>query len=146
MAKYAAKTTETDASVNAFIKKLDSAERISDATRLLEIFSKRSGYPAKMWGPAIIGFGSYHYKYKSGHEGDAPIVGFSPRKNEFSLYLCFDPEENREQILKQLGKCKSGKFCIYFKKLSDIDTSFLEKMISKSVSSTKERYKTVKQK
>jgi hypothetical protein len=87
MAKYQAKTTETTLSVKDFIKKIPEEQRQKDAQLIVEIMEKQSGFPAKMWGPAIIGFGSYHYVYESGHEGDAPLVGFSPRKNEFALYL-----------------------------------------------------------
>ena len=80
-----------------------------------------------MWGPSIIGFGSYHYKYASGHEGDAPFIGFSPRKAEFSLYV-FSPTEQSKRLLDDLGKFKMGKSCIYIKKLSDINLATLEKL------------------
>lgn len=140
MAKYQAKTTETKLSVKDFIKKIPEELRQKDALALLEIMEKQSGFPAKMWGPAIIGFGSYHYVYESGHEGDAPLVGFSPRKNEFALYLssAFD---KREELLLQFGKHKSGKACIYIKKMEDIKVDILKKMIAASVKHVKAKYK-----
>ena len=140
MAKYQAKTTETKLSVKDFIKKIPEESRQRDALALVEIMEKQSGSPAKMWGSAIIGFGSYHYMYESGHEGDAPLVGFSPRKNEFALYLssAFD---KREELLQQFGKHKSGKACIYIKKIEDIKVDILKKMISASVKHLKATYK-----
>ena len=100
---------------------------------------KQSGFPAKMWGPAIIGFGSYHYIYESGHEGDAPLVGFSPRKSEFAIYLssAFD---KREELLQQLGKHKAAKACVYIKKIEDIKVDILKKMITASVKYYKAKY------
>ena len=136
MAKYQAKTTETTLSVKDFIKKIPEAERQKDALAIVDIMEKQSGFPAKMWGPAIIGFGSYHYVYESGHEGDAPLVGFSPRKNEFALYLSA-AFEKREELLKQFGKHKSGKACIYIKKIEDINVDVLKKMITASLKYSK---------
>jgi hypothetical protein len=140
MAKYQAKTTETTLSVKDFIKKIPEAERQKDALSIVNIMEKQSGFPAKMWGPAIIGFGSYHYVYESGHEGDAPLVGFSPRKNEFVLYLS-SAFEKREELLKQLGKHKSAKACVYIKKIEDIKVDILKKMITASVKYYKAKYK-----
>jgi hypothetical protein len=140
MAKYQAKTTETTLSVKDFIKKITEAERQKDALAIVDIMEKQSGFPAKMWGPAIIGFGSYHYVYESGHEGDAPLVGFSPRKSEFALYLS-SAFEKREELLKQLGKHKSAKACVYIKKIEDIKVDILKKMISASVKYYKAKYK-----
>ena len=91
-----------------------------------------SGFEPKMWGPTIIGFGNYHYKYASGHEGDAPVIGFSPRKAEFSLYV-YSPTEESEKLLSDLGKFKMGKACIYVKRLSDIDLSTLQKLCKESM-------------
>ena len=139
MAQAKAKTTETKASVTAFIKKTDKAKQ-EDSIELLKIFEKASGFEPRMWGPSIIGFGSYHFKYESGREGDAPFCGFSPRKQEFSLYLSSGFAE-REELLKKFGKHKSAKACIYIKKLEDIDDAVLKKMISLSVKHTKSIYK-----
>jgi hypothetical protein len=138
MAKYKAKTTETESPVADFIKKLTDEQRQKDAMAIVEIMQKQSGFPAKMWGPAIIGFGSYHYVYESGHEGDAPLIGFSPRKNEFALYLS-STFEKREELLKQFGKHKSGKACISIKKIEDI--AVLKKMIADSLKHTKAKHK-----
>lgn len=139
MAKAKAKTTETKASVTAFIKKADKAKQ-DDSLELLKIFEKASGFEPRMWGPSIIGYGSYHFKYESGREGDAPLCGFSPRKQEFSLYLSAGFKE-REDLLKKFGKHKLAKACIYIKKLEDIDVAVLKKMISLSVKHTKSIYK-----
>jgi hypothetical protein len=140
MAKYQAKTTETTLSVKDFIKKIPEAERQKDALSIVNIMEKQSGFPAKMWGPAIIGFGSYHYVYESGHEGDAPLVGFSPRKNEFALYFCsvFD---KREELLAQFGKHKATKGCVYIKKVEDIKIDILKKMIASTIKYYKTKYK-----
>ena len=136
---YQQKTKETDNSVTEFIERTVPPEKREDTCRLLEIFSEATGYPPKMWGPSIIGFGSYHYKYASGHEGDAPLAGFSPRKANFSLYLAAgDPE--RENLLQQLGKHTTGKGCVYVKKLADIDVETLKKMIASTVKYLKETY------
>lgn len=132
MAKYQAKTTENKNNVKDFIKSVPDEKRQKDATALVKIMKEQTGFEAKMWGPAIIGFGSYHYKYASGHEGDAPLVGFSPRKNEFALYLSslFD---QRDELLKKFGKHKTSKACIYFKKIEDIDVEILKVMITNSL-------------
>jgi len=134
------KTVETSSSVSAFIKKLPDAQRQKDALAIIEIMKAQSGFEPKMWGPAIIGFGSYHYKYESGREGEAPLVGFSPRKTEFALYLT-SAFENREELLKRFGKHKAAKACIYIKKIEDIDTAVLKKMIANSIRFLKTKYK-----
>lgn len=92
-----------------------------------------------MWGTSIIGFGSYHYKYKSGHEGDAPFVGFSPRKAKISLYLATG-EPKKEELLNQLGKHTTGKACVYVNELSDIDVTILKSLIDQSVNFLKVTY------
>jgi hypothetical protein len=136
MAKYQAKTTETKSSVSAFIKQIPDAQRQKDAKVIIDIMQKQSGFPPKMWGPAIIGFGTYHYKYESGHEGDAPLIGFSPRKAEFALYLS-SAFEKRDEMLKQFGKHKTGKSCIYVKKIEDINIDVLKKMVAASLKYSK---------
>jgi hypothetical protein len=140
MAKYQAKTTETELSVKDFIKKIPDAQRQKDALAIVDIMEKQSGFPAKMWGPAIIGFGSYHYVYESGHEGDTPLVGFSPRKTEFALYLS-SAFEKREELLKLFGKHKTAKACIYIKKIEDINVDVLKKMVAASLKYTKAKHK-----
>ena len=139
MAKAKQKTTETTKSVPAFIKTIADKQRQNDCSSIVKIMEQASGCEAKMWGSSIIGFGTYHYKYESGHEGDAPLVGFSPRKNEFALYLSnFD---GREEMLKKFGKHKSAKACVYIKKLSDVDEGVLKKMITATVKHYKMKYK-----
>src|SRR5215510_14504628 len=117
MAKAQQKTTENKASVADFVKAIADQQRQKDAQAIIKIMKDQSGFEPKMWGPGIIGFGSYHYKYESGHEGDAPLVGFSPRKSEFALYVAnFD---GKEELLKKFGKHKTAKACVYIKKLED---------------------------
>ena len=122
------KTAYTDVSVIDFINSsVDKEQKKQDSFRLIELMRKWSGFEPKMWGPTIIGFGNYHYKYASGHEGDAPVLGFSPRKAEFSLYVVA-PGHSNEELLEKLGKFKMGKACIYFKKLDDLNLDALEKL------------------
>lgn len=127
------KTAETQTSVLDFINTfVDDEAKRNEAFELVKIMQKVTGFEAKMWGPSIIGFGSYHYKYASGHEGDAPLAGFSPRKAAISLYVYLS-EENREDLLSKLGKHRAAKGCIYIKKLSDINIEILKEMVSASV-------------
>src|SRR5690625_758434 len=137
---YELKTKWTDQSVIEFIETtVESPKKREDAYKLLDIFTETTGYEAEMWGSSIIGFGSYHYKYKSGHEGDAPLVGFSPRKAKISLYLATgDPD--REAQLKDFGKHTTGKACVYINKTADIDLDVLKKMIHQSIAFLREMY------
>lgn len=139
MAKYEQKTKETDASVIEFIESVDSPKKREDAYKLLQIFEETSGFEAKMWGPSIIGFGSYHYKYETGHEGDAPLVGFSPRKAKISLYFATGDTE-RENLLEKFGKHTTGKACIYINKLADVDIEVLRSLITQSISFLQKMY------
>ena len=139
MAKAQAKTTETKASVNDFIAAIADPARQRDAKAIVKLMKEVSGFPAKMWGSAIIGFGSYHYVYASGHEGDAPLVAFSPRKSEFALYLT-SQLKNREARLKQLGKVKAAKACIYVKNLADVDLAVLRQLVAESVAYIQKTY------
>ena len=134
------KTEETTANVEEFINSFaNSEQKRQDSFELIKIMQDLTGCEPKLWGPTIIGFGSYHYKYASGHEGDAPIVGFSPRKAEFSLYA-FTGLKEHEYLLQNLGKFKIGKVCIYFKNLSDLNQSELKKLIKESVTWVKKTY------
>ncbi len=133
------KTTETESSVNDFINAVDNEAKRNDAFELVKIIQEITGFEPKMWGPSIIGFGSYHYKYDSGHEGDAPLAGFSPRKAATTVYF-YLPEENREELLSKLGKHTSSKACIYIKKLTDIDIEILKKIILLSIEYTQNLY------
>ncbi|MBP1944318.1 hypothetical protein J2Z26_004105 [Bacillus luteolus] len=136
---YELKTKETENSVIEFIEKVDNPKKREDAYKLLDIFTETTGYPAKMWGPSIIGFGSYHYKYASGHEGDAPLVGFSPRKAKISLYFATGVTE-RDELLKDFGKHTSGKACVYINKVADIDVYVLEALIKQSIAFLQRTY------
>ncbi|TYS18664.1 DUF1801 domain-containing protein [Rossellomorea vietnamensis] len=136
---YELKTKDNDSSVIEFIENVDSEKKREDSYKLLDIFTETTGYQAKMWGPSIIGFGSYHYKYKTGHEGDAPLVGFSPRKAKISLYFATgDPD--REELLKKFGKHTSGKACVYINKVADIDEEVLKDLINQSVEFLQKTY------
>lgn len=136
---YELKTKENDNSVIEFIENVENPKKREDAYKLLDIFTETTGYQAKMWGSSIIGFGSYHYKYASGHEGDAPLVGFSPRKAKISLYLATGDKE-REALLQQLGKYTAGKGCVYINKVADINVDVLKALIKQSVTFLKETY------
>lgn len=121
------KTKPTAVTVDSYIDGLESERRRDEARVLVELMSRVTGQPAKMWGPSIIGFGSYRYRYESGHGGEMCKVGFSPRKAAISLYLTCDAEAVAGP-LSRLGKTKHGKGCIYVSKLSDIDLKVLEEM------------------
>ncbi|RFU60629.1 DUF1801 domain-containing protein [Bacillus sp. V59.32b] len=136
---YELKTKETENSVIEFIENVESAKKREDAYKLLDIFTETTGYKAKMWGPSIIGFGSYHYKYESGHEGDAAMVGFSPRKAKISLYFATG-DKKREELLQDFGKHTTGKACVYINKVADIDVDVLKALINQSVAFLKEMY------
>lgn len=136
---YELKTIENDRSVLEFIEAVDSPKKKEDAYKLLDIFTETTGYPAKMWGTSIIGFGSYHYKYASGHEGDAPLVGFSPRKAKISLYFATG-DTKREELLERFGKHTTGKACVYINKIEDIDVEVLKELINQSVTFLHETY------
>ncbi|WP_336759693.1 DUF1801 domain-containing protein [Paenibacillus sp. USHLN196] len=136
---YKLKTTITDQSVIEFIEQIEHAKKREDAYQLLDIFTETTGYDAKMWGPSIIGFGAYHYRYESGHEGDAPLVGFSPRKAKISLYFATGDSE-RGELLKDFGKHTTGKACVYINKVADIHVDVLKALIVQSVEFLKETY------
>jgi hypothetical protein len=133
------KTTETKKSVQDFINAVADKVKRDDSLRIIELLKKQTGLEPKMWGPSIVGFGSYHYKYESGHEGDMPLVGFSPRSTAIVFYFCGDFEKKNE-LLKQLGKYKGDKACIYIKKLADVNIPVLEKMITNSIKEIQLRY------
>ncbi|MFG6115433.1 DUF1801 domain-containing protein [Halobacillus sp. MO56] len=135
---YELKTKQNDNSVIDFIDSVESSKKREDAWRLLDIFTEATGYHAHMWGTSIIGFGSYHYKYASGHEGDAPLVGFSPRKAKISLY--FATGDDNEELLKDFGKHTKGKACVYINKLADVDVDVLKKLIHQSVNFLQKTY------
>ncbi len=131
------KMKENDQSVIEFIEEIQHEKKKADAYQLLEIFEAVTGFEAKMWGPSIIGFGSYHYKYASGREGDAPKAAFSPRKAKISLYLAYDSPE-REAIMQNFGKHTRSKACIYVNKLADIDLDVLKDLIKFTMDNSQE--------
>ena len=131
MAKYELKTKVTDASVTAFLDAVEPEQKRLDAFEILDIMKEVTGDEPKMWGPSIIGFGSYHYVYESGQEGDFMATGFSPRKAKHSLYI-IGGVENYPQLTSKLGKFKNGKSCLYVNKLSDIDKDVLKQLIKES--------------
>jgi len=127
------KTTFTEVNVTDFINSyVENDQKKADSFRLIELMSEWTGFEPKMWGPTIIGFGSYSYKYASGHSGTAPMIGFSPRKAAFSLYV-YSPTKESEPLLEDLGKFKISKACIYVKKLPEIDIPTLKKICDHSI-------------
>jgi hypothetical protein len=132
MAKYELKTKKTPVSVNDFIEAVADESQRADAHKIIAMMERLSGHPPKMWGPSIIGFGRYHYKYDSGREGEMCRIGFSPRKGQTVLYL-IDGFEGQADLMAKLGKHKTGKSCLYVKKLSDIDVAVLEQMCAGSL-------------
>lgn len=133
------KTTATNKSVKEFINAVDNEMKREESFQLIEIFKELTGLEPHMWGPSIVGFGSYHYKYESGHEGDAPVAGFSPRKDAFAIYLAKEFNK-KEELLQELGKYKIGASCLYVKKLGDIKISVLKKLITNSMAHVKKLY------
>ncbi len=133
------KTKATSVNVHDFIMSFNPQKEV-DSLRLIEIMERLSGEKATMWGPSIIGFGKYNYRYASGREGAACRIGFSPRKDKFSLYVidCDDPQQ--DPLIASLGKITMSKVCIYFKKLDDLNLDILEKMIIQSLQFTKEKW------
>ncbi len=125
------KTKVNDASVDKFIRGFPE-DRQKDCYKILEMMKKATKHEPKMWGTSIIGFGDYHYKYASGREGDFFITGFSPRKQNFTLYINSGFDEYGS-LLEKLGKHTTGKSCLYIKKLADIDTKVLRELVTKSV-------------
>lgn len=139
MAKNEPKTRQNDASVAGFLNAIEPAARRADAKALDKLMRKITGEKPQMWGTSIVGYGAYHYKYASGHQGDAMRVGFSPRKQNLTVYIMPGFSEYRG-LLERLGKHTTGKSCLYIKRLSDIDLNVLEAMIGKSVAAMNARH------
>ena len=127
-----AKTRETAGDVDAFLAAVEPEQRRADAQAVCALMSRISGEAPKMWGGSIVGFGKYHYRYESGHEGEAPRVGFSPRKTALTLYV-MDGFEGRDALVGKLGKVKTGKSCLYINRLADVDASVLEQVVADSL-------------
>ncbi|MCX7986460.1 MAG: DUF1801 domain-containing protein [Bacteroidales bacterium] len=134
------KTDLTDQKIDDFINTfVDDEQKKADTYRLIELLKKWSGAEPKIWGKSIIGFGIYHYKYSSGHEGDAPILAFSPRKTALTLYVYSNTEKSKT-FLTQLGNFKMGKACIYVKKLSDINIDILKEICLETINYISENH------
>ena len=133
------KTKPTDASVDAYIASRASAQQQADCRELMALLKRVTRQPPRMWGPSIVGYGSYRYVYDSGRTGEAPLVGFAIRGRELVVYLATDSEEQRA-LLSRLGKHRMSKVCLYFKRLADLDTSVLERLVVGSVSETAARH------
>jgi len=133
------KTQQNDQSVNDFLDSIENENRKADSKEVLKIMKEITGKPPKMWGNSMVGFDSYHYKYASGREGDWFITGFSPRKQALTLYIMAG-FKRYDELMDKLGKYKTGKSCLYVKKLDDIDRNALKKLIEESVSYMREKY------
>ena len=131
------KTKQTGASVENFLKQISDEERREDCFAVAKIMEEITGEKPKMWGPSIVGFGSYHYKYASGRQGDWPVTGFSPRKKDLTLYIMMGFKKHRA-LMEKLGKHTSSKSCLYIKRLSDIHVPTLKKLIKESVKDLRE--------
>lgn len=134
------KTKQNDESVSAFLNKIENAQKREDCLEIARMMTEATKQPAKMWGGSIVGFGSYHYKYDSGHEGDSCKVGFSPRKANIVLYIGANSEKNKD-LLPKLGKHKVSGSCLHINKLADIDKGVLQTMIKETYKLMTEKYK-----
>ncbi|NGP45658.1 DUF1801 domain-containing protein [Bacillaceae bacterium SIJ1] len=140
---YEQKTKPTDQDVNEFIESLSLSERKrAQSYQLLQLFAETSGYPPVMWGPSIIGFGKYQYTYPTGHSGESMLVGFSPRKQHFSLYFATG-DDKRQTLLDRLGKHRAGKACVYVTNTDNIDQDVLKALITQSIAFLREHHKVV---
>ena len=126
------KTKQNNQSVKAFLDKIPDKQRRKDCYEVLKLMKNATKETPRMWGDGMVGFGSYHYKYESGHEGDCFLTGFSPRKGNLTLYVMSGFSKHPE-IMSRLGKCKTGKSCLYVKKLEDINLPVLKKLLSESI-------------
>jgi predicted GIY-YIG superfamily endonuclease len=137
--KYEAKTRPADASVDAHIGAIADPGRRQDCRTLVEVFGKATGMAPKMWGPSIVAFGKYHYKYDSGHEGDSCLAGFASRKGAITLYLMGVIDDQKE-LMARLGKHKTGKGCIYLKDLDAVELDALGELVERSVAYVRAKY------
>jgi hypothetical protein len=133
------KTKPTAVTPEAFIAAVENPVRRADATIVAEMMERLSGERPRMWGPSIVGFGSYDYRYDSGHSGTSCRLGFSPRKAELVLYVLTGEAEQQEQLAR-LGKHKTGKSCLYVKKLADVDLAVLEEITASALAHMDQRY------
>lgn len=135
------KTQATGASVTTFINSIDDKQSRADVRKVAAMMRKATGKRAKMWGPSIVGYGTYHYKYASGREGDFLMTGFSPRKQALTVYI-IPGFTHFESLMDKLGRHKTGKSCLYIKRLSDVDERVLEQLINRSVKHIRKHYET----
>jgi len=133
------KTVPTPADAQAYLSAIEDPVRRADCQALAVLMEQVTGKPPVMWGAAIVGFGSYHYRYASGREGDAPLAGFAPRKGDISIYLSCDTEA-RAALLAKLGRHKMGKGCLYVRRLADVDLAVLEELVRQSIATTQALY------
>lgn len=126
-------TTPTDQRVEDYLATIENDQRRTDASTLIEIMSDITGEPPAMWGSSMIGFGTYHYRYASGHEGDSALASFAPRKQQLVLYLAGGFEDEHAAQIAKLGPHKTGKGCLYLKRLSEVDLDVLRTLIEQSV-------------
>jgi hypothetical protein len=133
------KTKPTEISVDAFLDAVPDSGRREDARKVRAMMERVSGEPARMWGPSIVGFGTYHYRYATGHEGDICRIGFSPRAKELVLYLSCDAPRH-EALIERLGRHRTGKSCLYVKRLADVDESVLEALVAESLDHMRGKY------
>ena len=135
---YKPKTKPTEVTAESYLAAVANEEQRHDAETLAALMSKVTKHEPKMWGPSIVGFGSYHYKYDSGHEGDSALVGFAVRGKELVVYAAdFD---GRGDLLAKLGPHRTGKVCVYIKRLANVDLKVLEELVARSIADTKRRY------
>ncbi len=137
------KTKATDTPVASYLATIEDPARRKDCEALVKLMTKATGFKPKMWGTSIVGFGSYHYKYESGREGDSCVTGFSSRKGEISVYLTAG-FPGRDELVAKLGKHRVAKACLYIRKLSDVDPSVLEQLIIGTVEDRRNRYGSVR--
>jgi Domain of unknown function (DU1801) len=128
-----APTGPTGADVDSFLDSVEDERRREDARSLCALMQEVTGEPPVMWGSSIVGFGRYHYRYESGHEGDSALAGFAPRKQHLVVYLIGDFEDRHKAIMARLGPAKTGKGCLYMKRLDDVDRGALRELIERSV-------------
>jgi len=133
------KTKPTEVSAESHIAAITNEEQRSDAQTLVALMRRVTRQEPRMWGPSIVGFGSYHYKYASGHEGDSALTGFAVRGSELVVYIAAG-FEGRDALLAKLGKHKTGKVCVYIRRLANIDLTVLETLVARSIADTKRRY------
>jgi uncharacterized protein DUF1801 len=135
----APKTKPTEVSAESHIAAIANDEQRNDAQTLVALMRRVTKQEPRMWGPSIVGFGSYHYKYASGHEGDSPLAGFAVRGSELVVYIAAGFED-RDVLLAKLGKHKTGKVCVYIRRLANVDLKVLETLVARSIAEMKHRY------